>query len=342
MIINLEQKLHYEIEKAAYPPLRLYKADIIDPASRLRGLISKWDRNIQQGFLDMVNSIKKTTTLDDLVRLIETNRIEEAFITARAHASRLAATANNAYMDAAASTEGFFLSHNIVVDFNLTHPRAVQVMANRRLRMVNGFMQQQEAATRQALVRGVQQGLGPREVARSFRSSVGLTPSQEQIIANYRQQLENLDSRALNRALRDGRFDRTVTRAIKDGRSLSTKQIGKMTDRYRERWISFRAETIARTESLGAVHQGSKEMYEQAIEQGEIAKDDLLRTWLTAQDGRQRDSHDFMHHQERAHDELFDSGMGNGLEYPGDPGAPDEEIAQCRCAVTTRIKGETN
>jgi len=318
----------------------LHKAGIVDPERRIRGLINGWERTLRRDFLAMVTRIKNTQNLETIANLLEFGRVTEAVELMRPHVAQFTGQINNAFQGSAQGTQGFLLDNNIVVSFNATHPRTVDIMANRQLRFTNGFMQQQEQATRQALTRGVHQGLGPREQARLFRDSVGLTPRQEQYIANYRQQLETLDRGALDRALRDGRFDRTVRNRIANNRPLTGKQIDKMVDRYRDRWVKYRSEVIARSESLSAVHQGNKEMYDQAIESGELANEQLEKTWHTAKDGRQRESHDAMDGDTVAHDELFQSGLGNQLDYPGDPGAPEEDTAQCRCAVTTRIKGE--
>jgi len=317
----------------------LAKADIVDPHTRLRALISKWETRIQNSFTKMLVRIKDTQTLDELAALIEANQFERAFVTARAHAGTFANEVNAAYVDSAVEGQAFLLDHGIAVDFSAGHPRAVQAMTNRRLRLVNGFMRQTEDSIRQAMTRGVQEGLNPRATARLFRDSIGLTPRQEQYVANYEQQLRELDGRALNRKLRDGRFDRSVKRAIANDKPLADKQISKMTERYRQRWIKFRAETIARTETLPAVHEGNREVYDQGLEQGQIAAEEIERTWHTAIDGRQRDSHDDLNDTTVGHEELYESGAGNLLAYPGDPSAPDEDTVMCRCAESTTIKG---
>ena len=317
----------------------LQKADIVDPHTRLRALISKWETRLQNSFTQMLTRIKDTQTLDELAALIEANQFERAFVTARAHAGTFANQVNAAYLDSAVEGQTFLLNHGIVVDFGGAHPRAVNAMATRKLRLVNGFMRQTEDSIRQVMTRGVQEGLNPRATARLFRDSIGLTPRQEQYVANYEQQLRELDGRALNRKLRDGRFDRSVKRAIANDKPLADKQISKMTERYRQRWVKFRAETIARTETLPAVHEGNREVYDQALEQGSINAEELEREWHTSIDGRQRDSHDHVNGSIVGHEELYETGAGNLLAYPGDPSAPDEDVVMCRCAESTRIKG---
>ena len=110
-----------------------------------------------------------------------------------------------------------------------------------------------------------------------------------------------------------------------------------MVGRYRERYLRFRAETIARTEALRAVHQSSEEAYRQAVDQGQLDPGALVRTWITAADERVRGSHRAMMGQQRGFDETFTSGVGNRLRFPGDPNAPASETVRCRCVLTTRL-----
>lgn len=163
-------------------------------------------------------------------------------------------------------------------------------------------------------------------------------------MVSYRAALENLDSNALQRQLRDRRFDGTVQRAISAKEALKPAQVEKMTDRYRQRTLKHRSEVIARTEALRSVNMGINEQYAQAIQAGDLQSDQLVQIWNTAGDARVRDfsngaqtSHQSMQGQERPVGLPFTSGAGNSLSFPGDPSAPGFETIQCRCVVSTRI-----
>jgi hypothetical protein len=216
-------------------------------------------------------------------------------------------------------------------------------MRDNQLRLVTNFTEQQRRATQSALIAGIQEGKNPREIARIFRNSIGLTQQQEKWVRNYERALRDLDNAALARELRDRRFDPTVRRAIERGEPLSKAQIDKMVGRYRQRALKLRSETIARTEGLRVVHEGTDEMYRQAIESGQLRADQLIREWNTAGDEVVRDfangsptSHRTMHHQQRLVGEPFVSGAGNMTMHPGAFGIGFEDI-NCRCLVTTRI-----
>ena len=317
---------------------RLNKKDIVDPAERLQILIDKWERVIGTRFTVLVAGIKDSTTVEELVLLLEGGRINEAFAFLDDHVARFATTTNQAFVDAADDTAKFLDSKTaFVVDFDATNQRAVNVMQQRKLRVITEFTQEQRNATRQALTRGIELGTNPRAQARAFRDSIGLTSRQEQIVANYRRSLIEGRADALTRRLRDKRFDSTVARAQRTGEPLSRAQIDKMVTRYRQRWVKYRAETIGRTEALSAVHEGKDEMYKQAFDTGKLDPSKIIRIWNVTVDGREREHHGSMTLQERRVGVPFTSGLGNSLMFPGDTNAPAEDRADCRCAESTRI-----
>lgn len=59
------------------------------------------------------------------------------------------------------------------------------------------------------------------------------------------------------------------------------------------------------------------------------------KVWKTQRDNRVRDSHRTMQGQRRGLHEPFITGTGVRIAYPGDPTAPIEEWAACRCFLAT-------
>lgn len=310
-----------------------------DPASRVERLLAAQEVAFAEAFRRMVALIRDTYTLDDIADLLERGLLNEALDTAL----RSANVIGEAYVDsfiAAGRDTARVLNRGlgeVHIVFDQTNPNAINAMNANRLRLVREFTESQRRVTLDAILQGIREGANPREVARMFRDSIGLTQRQMQAVRNYQRALQELDPDALRRALRDARFDRTVAAAIRDNRPLTRAQIDKMVDRYRDRYIKYRSEVIARTEALRSVHQGVQAMYDQAIENGDLRASDLTREWNTAKDERVRDSHAAMHGQVQPHGSPFISGLGNALMYPGDPEAPAEDVIQCRCAVGTRI-----
>lgn len=314
--------------------------EVYDSGDRLLRLIDKQDPIIAAGFTTMVAQVKSQATLKEIADLLERRLVSHALDTVL----RAAPKVGEAYIDsfvAAGQNTARFLGQSfetIIMDFDRLNPWAVNVARENQLRLVREFTQGQVRATHEALLDGMQRGLNPRAQARAFRDSIGLTQSQVRAVNNYRAMLTEGDSTALQRALRDKRFDRTVARAIEEGTPLKKAQIDRMVGRYNERMLKYRSEVIGRTESLRAVHQGNDSMYRQAIENGDLDKNNLDQTWESAADRRVRDSHAAMNQQMQPFGEPFLSGLGNQLMYPGDPGAPAEDTVQCRCTLGTRIR----
>ncbi len=309
-----------------------------DPAARIERLLDKAEPELQRAFLEIVEQLRDSATLTEIAVLIEGGRLQEALEIAARAGAEFAAAVNGVYVVAGVDTADLLRDKlEAIVSFDQTNQRAVDQMRQNRLRLIREFTENQVEATRQALTEGVTRGINPREQARMFRDSIGLTASQIRAVGNYRDALERGSLSALERQLRDRRFDRTVRRAFEAGDSLTQDQIVRMTDRYRQRMLRYRSEVIARTEALQATHTGSEEMYSQAVDEGIVRADQLERKWNTASDSRVRDSHSTMNGQVRGPNEPFVSGNGATLRYPGDLSAPASEVIQCRCVLSTRI-----
>lgn len=309
-----------------------------DPAARIERLVQSQDRLIRRAFEEAVRAIASRHTLEEIATLLGEGRVTDALDELEAAARRLAGRVNQSFVEAANRASDFLNGAlTVTVSFDQVNERAVAIMQDNRLRLVNAFTEEQQRATRAALEAGMREGVNPREMARRFRSSIGLTERQQRAVDNYRRLLRGGRAEALARELRDRRFDSTIARALRGEAELTDAQIERMTARYRERYLKFRAETIARTESLRAVNEGTQEMYQQAFDEGVLSPDEVKRTWVTAGDERVRTSHAFLDGQARAPGEPFETGLGQ-LMFPGDPSAPPAETVNCRCALATRLE----
>jgi len=310
-----------------------------DSHNRIRRLADRITPAFQVRFLKIVELIKDSATLAAIEELILVGRIDDALVITETTMLQLGRTWQEAFVLAGDETaELIGNSLGVTVNFDALNDGAIKAMQENKLRLVREFGTSQREATREALRAGVARGINPRDMAREFRGSIGLTQRQVQAVNNYRDMLHRLDRNALRRQLRDKRFDRTIDRAIREGKPLTGKQIDTMVERYRARYLKYRSEVIARTEALRVAHAGSDEMYRQAIENGTLQADALIQTWKTSNQKDRRPWHRSMHDQQRPFGEPFLSGLGNLLRYPGDPDAPGSETIQCKCAKTTRYK----
>lgn len=307
--------------------------------SSVEDLINSADKKIRRAFREVQDSLTSEFTVRKLQKLIEDNNTDEILRILTSLGSKFARRVlEQAYIAAAdAAAEYIADSVKVTVDFDQTNVRATERMRTRRLDLIREIVEEQRAVIQQVLMRNIEPGSNPLVAAKELRDSLGLTRRQEAAVSNFRRLLASLDSEAMSRELRDKRFDRTIRRAIRDGQQLSREQIDKMVARYRHNYIAYRARTIARTEALRSVHEGTADMYEQAYEEGTVKRSEVRRKWLAARDSRVRDSHSAMNGQVRGSNEAFESPSGAHLMWPGDATAPASETINCRCVVVTRI-----
>jgi hypothetical protein len=131
------------------------------------------------------------------------------------------------------------------------------------------------------LSQGIAAGLPPAATARTLRESVGLTIAQAAAVQNYRRLLESGNIEALRRALRDKRFDVAPAQLV----NLTTDQIDQRVDAYRQRYLGYRATTIARYETLAAANGGAVNSIVNSVASGALPPTTRIR-WMIAHDER--------------------------------------------------------
>lgn len=215
------------------------------------------------------------------------------------------------------------------VVFSLVNPRVGAYINNYVGQMIREVSDETVKAVQIAVNQGVITGRNPRQIARDFRSSIGLTSRQEQTVQRLRAALEKGETGYVNSLT-------TVTDSAKNAVSagkLSESQIDKIVEQTRLRYVKQRIETIARTESLRATSVGQ----DLAIREGQITgviSNELLKRWLYRHDTRTRDAH-------------ISAGETNGwipmnrpfstplgpLMFPRDPNGSASNTINCRCRV---------
>jgi F like protein len=304
----------------------------------MRKLIAALEKQLGIAWRDVVEWLRETNSIALIEERLASGLIDDVIAEVPAAGAKLASEITEAYVTAGQRTAAW-LDRKVgdaLVRFDITNHRAVARAEANQLELVSGLMREQRTIAQNVISDGVRRSANPREIARDLRDSIGLTETQEKHVRSFRRALESGDySNALRRELRDKRSDRLLQRLRREKTALTPAQVDKLVEGYRQRYIAFRAETIARTESLRATHQGNEDLFAQAIERGDIEAADLVREWHAGSGPRTRDSHRTMNGQRRAFGEAFTSGKGVSLRYPGDPSAPASESANCRCSVST-------
>ena len=223
--------------------------------------------------------------------------------------------------------------------YNILYPATADTITRYEFNLIQGLGANTREAIRNSLQADSIAGVNPVTTARRFRDTLGLTPAQEKAVRNYRNSLENLDKDALNRSLRDKRFDRSVLTAIDSDTPLTKTQINSYTTRYRERAIKYRSEVIARTEALRATSIGEYTSLKQAVDEGFIDRDKVKRFWVFTRDKRTRGSHrqiPGLNPDGVFIDQPFTTPLGP-LLFPRDPAGSSSNTIQCRCRVVYRL-----
>ena len=222
--------------------------------------------------------------------------------------------------------------------FDTARVSALNTAGGYRAAFITEVTRSQRQTISQIINRGLVEGTSRAAVARQIRASIGLTSMQERWIENYRNQLTALDPSVFDRALRDRRSDRLLSRLMESGDALSADQIDNMVERYRQRMVKYRAETIARTESLRAMRMGEWDALMAADNAG-VLSPLLRRFWVVNADERLRVYHapiPSMNPDGRAIDEPFQTPLGL-MRFPLDPNGTAKNVVNCRCYVVYRM-----
>lgn len=119
--------------------------------------------------------------------------------------------------------------------------------------------------------------------SRLMAEAGSLAPQQAQAIINYRSLLENGDVAALQRALRDQRYDALIREAAR-GRALRQAQIDAMVKAYADRYAAHRAANLAADVAMSAASQSARQSWREAAAKGFVSPSEVRRFWQTAGD----------------------------------------------------------
>lgn len=121
---------------------------------------------------------------------------------------------------------------------------------------------------------------------------LGLTSQQAEWAKNYEAELQGVpDAAALERNLRDRRFDKAIRKAIASDAPLPEKTRQAAINAYRNRALRYRAETIAENEAHAVLVQAQTDAWSQAGARGAVEAQTIRREWITREDARVRPTH---------------------------------------------------
>lgn len=333
------------LRKSFDPIAKMSAADQAE-LDRLLRQADQLSAKVRQAFLDAVNRLGEQVDINQIKSLLQQGRPDQALRVVDTQLlaqgfQPVAEAITGAAVDAARHTaRAVNALGEMNISFGLTNPQTVDFLRTYEMGLIRAMSQDSLASVRAAIQAGVAAGRNPLDVARDVRQFIGLTESQTRAVQNYRSALESGTRDALSRGLRDRRFDPTVARAARGERALSNEQIDNMVSRYAARYLKYRSETIARTESIRALNAGNHQLWNQAAASGKVSANLVTRKWVTVGDHKVRASH-------RAIPGMNPAGVGLNVPfaspegpilYPGDPNQSASMVANCRCTVLYRFK----
>lgn len=311
--------------------------------AQIEALIAKLDPILRKAFEQALDAWRANIDLDAVADALRRGDIDGAVRAANIQPAALNGflTARETAFEAAGTAELASLRLNII--FNARHLRGEAQLSQYGAQFVQGVTDDTKAMLRTALTDSLSRGQGAKAAARGIRDMIGLTDSQAGWAINLRRKLIDDPKSLLSEfaadgyKLRDKRLDGIVRRAVKAEKPIAAADIEKIVTAYQNRAIRWRSLNIARTETLRAVQTGNFEAYQQAVESGKIAAQNVRKVWNSAHDNRVRHTHRELDGESVGLNERFVSISGARLLYPLDPDAPLAETVNCRCGLTYRI-----
>jgi hypothetical protein len=321
-----------------------------DAVKQIQALIDRQEPSIRKALNEAFDIMRQSMEASEIVRMLEAGNISgvlnlaSPMVTSNALQPWSASVGVGVLAGAelqARIQDAFRTQTGDVVNvvFNATNPALSDYANTYTTQRVREIGDDVRNLIRQVIRDETVAGNNPLTTARRIRDSIGLTAKQEQAVTNFRNMLDNLDSQALSRALRDKRFDPTVLRAIQDGNPLSQKQIDRMVDRYRSRYVKYRSQVIARTEAMRSVNGGAHALMKSYVDAGVVDAVQVRRFWHYTHDGNTRSAHVAIPSLNTAGvgiDEAFITPLGP-LMFPGDPSGAAANTINCRCTAFNRI-----
>lgn len=169
--------------------------------------------------------------------------------------------------------------------FDRVAPTTLQAAADFAAQWVREITEETRALINQTIQQKLSEGAAVPDTAAAVKEGIGLTAAQAGAVANYRRMLEERNPGALNRDLRDRRFDASLQQHLAGLKPLSEEQIARQVGAYHERYLRHRAKTIARFESLFASNSGALAGIRHAAAAGRLPAT-VRKVWLVARDER--------------------------------------------------------
>jgi len=188
--------------------------------------------------------------------------------------------------------------------FDIVDPRAIAYIRDHAAALIRDVSVETVQAVRDLVARSFEEGIPPRALAKLIEDHVGLTAGHVGAVSRLRSRLED-----------EGAGAEEVARAV---------------ERETRRLVAARAEAIARTEIIGAAHEGQELLWHQAVAEDLLDPALAEREWIVTDDDRLC----------RVCEPLDGATATLARTFSGGFTKPPDPHPQCRCAVVLRPFGK--
>lgn len=193
-------------------------------------------------------------------------------------------------------------------DLFASNPEVARYAEMQAARLIRYLTETQRQAVYDVLNRGFRVALTPQQMAEEIARTVGLLPAHAVAVVNFRAGLEE--------------------------RELSGKRIAALTDSYARRLRQYRANNIARTETMTALSAGQQAATETLVREGVIDPREYVKGWVVTRSDKTCLRCRSMNGQKVEIGERFvELGTGTRVMYP-----PLHPACRCEAQVTRRAE----
>lgn len=218
---------------------------------------------LRDAFLAMVNVIEQSVTEEVLIRLLDAGDVQGIInefgrAVGEAMSSQATSRLRDVYTDAVTQTMSTVLRSSFALD--LVSDLVLERIISASSKLFQSVAIDSVLAVRTLLQADYLEGIGVQAAARNIREVVGLLPQHAEAVKNFGNGLKK--------------------------QGIPDREIGGLVTTYERRLKAYRAENIARTETLAAAEAGRYAGWQELMKREVLQEDRTWVKWIVTEDDR--------------------------------------------------------
>lgn len=297
-------------EKPKKPPASKKEPDW----KKLHNIADNEAKNLQKKLVDGFEKSRNGVSRDRLASTIRDNKLEEIdeLMNYKSYDDLYepisSSTEKSIYLSMKSTGSSFKGTFDIGLDFDIKSNDIQSWIKNHSGNLIQNVTNQSKSVVRRALENALLERKDYGKIASQIYNSVGLNDRQAVALSNYEKMLSQ--------------------------KGFTGSKLDGFVEKYRDKLLKYRAETISRTEMLTATNRGQEFMWQRASDQGLIKTDKTFKVWIVTPDDRLCDYCAPLDGKKVPINENFSVESPSGLvSIPGPP-----LHVNCRCASGLEFK----